>query len=174
MLSAVNSFFSNPEQIIFFVLALIAISGAVFMISLTKVVHMVLSMAVTFLSLAGLYVLLDAEFIAFVQVLIYAGAITILMMFGIMLTKHDQTEEKPKRPLHQTLLGISVVLFFGILFLAIQQLSLPVQEGLQVENNTAAIGEQLFTLHVIPFELVSLLLTVAFIGSIIVAKKEAE
>lgn len=144
------------------------------MITLSKLVHMILSLAVTFLSLAGLYVLLNAEFVAFAQVLIYAGAVTILMMFGIMLTKHEDAEDKAKRPRHRMLLGVSITLFFAVLFLAIQQLSLPAQDALQADNNTEAIGEQLFTLHVIPFELVSLLLTVAFIGSIIVAKKEAE
>ena len=65
------------EFIAFFVFAAIMIGGAVLMVSLEKVVHMVISMAAVFLCLAGMYVLLEAEFVAFVQVLIYAGAVSI-------------------------------------------------------------------------------------------------
>lgn len=71
------------------------ICGAVLMISLEKVVHMVISMAAVFLGLAGMFVLLEAEFVAFVQVLIYAGAVSILMIFGIMMTKHQPGEREP-------------------------------------------------------------------------------
>jgi NADH-quinone oxidoreductase subunit J len=136
---------------------------------------MVVSLAVTFLSLAGLYVLLNAEFVAFVQVLIYAGAISILMIFGIMMTKHESEETELKRPLHNWLLGIGIVAFFGILFFAIQNTSFPAPTAFDPgENNTEAIGTQIFTAHVIPFELMSVLLTVAFIGAIVLAKREEE
>lgn len=167
-------FISEPERILFLFFALLAIGGAVYMISFTKVVHMILALTVTFLSLAGLYLLLNAEFIAFVQVLIYAGALTILMMFGIMLTKHEAAEKPPKPRLHQTVLKISVSLLFIVLFVVIQQLSIPKQSAAQADIDTLTIGKQLFTQYVIPFELVSLLLTVAFIGSILIAKKEAD
>lgn len=169
-----TEFWLSGENIAFFIFAILIISGAVLMISFTRVVHMVVSLAFTFLGLAGLYVLLQAEFVAFVQVLIYAGAITILMVFGIVLTKHDAEEEEPKRPAHQTLLLLGVLGFFGILFFSIQQAVFPSQQTEVVADNTKAIGEQLFTGYVIPFELVSVLLTVAFIGAIIIAKREGE
>ncbi len=145
------------------------------MISFTKVVHMVVSLAFTFLSLAGIYIMLDAEFVAVVQILIYAGAITILMVFGIMMTKHQDVDVEPNRPLHSVGLLIGVIGLFGILFYAIQQSNIvPVTEFAAAEDNTRAIGEQLYTQHVIPFELVSVLLTVAFIGAIVLAKREEE
>ncbi|MEB3102507.1 NADH-quinone oxidoreductase subunit J [Ferviditalea candida] len=168
-------FFSQGENIAFAVFAVCIISGAIFMINFTKVVHMVLSLAFTFISLAGLYILLQAEFVAFVQVLIYAGAISILMIFGIMMTKHQTEEEQPKRPMHSLFLLIGVIGLLGILFYAIQNAPFPAPGNFQPgESNTQAIGELIFNQYVIPFELISVLLTVAFIGAIILAKREDE
>jgi NADH-quinone oxidoreductase subunit J len=170
-----TNFASSGSNWVFFVFALLAISGAIFMISYTKVVHMVVSLALTFISLAGLYILLQAEFVAIVQVLIYAGAITILMIFGIMLTKHKGEEVETHRPLHNILLLIGSLGLLGILFYAIQTAKFPDAATFNPgEDNTAEIGKLLFNAHVIPFELMSVLLTVALIGAIIIAKREEE
>jgi NADH-quinone oxidoreductase subunit J len=174
MLDNLVAFFSSGANIGFFVFALFAIGGAIFMISFTKVVHMVVSLAVTFLSLAGLYVLLHAEFLAFVQILIYAGAISILMIFGIMMTQHKHQEEGSKRPAHDVLLAIGALALFGVIFYAVQQTTFPQAEFPQIEDNTLEIGKLLFNKYVIPFELVSVLLTVAFIGAIVLAKREED
>lgn len=144
------------------------------MLSFTRVVDMVIAIALTFISLAGLYVVLDAEFVAAVQILIYAGAISILMIFGIMMTKHKQEENEPKRPWHKGLLLAGIVVFFGLIFYAIQKSELPSGEFHAPQDNTMEIGKLLFNAHVIPFELMSVLLTVAFIGAIIVAKREED
>ncbi|BBH23866.1 NADH:ubiquinone oxidoreductase subunit J [Paenibacillus baekrokdamisoli] len=164
------------EFVAFFVFSVIIISGAVLMVSFTKVVHMVVSLAAVFIGVAGMFILLDAEFLAFVQVLIYAGAVSILMIFGIMMTKHHSSAEENGRPLQETLSAIGALALFGILFYAIRKSDFPVPEkpfGLG-EDNTMEIGKLLFTSYVIPFELVSVLLTVAFIGAIVLAKKEAD
>lgn len=174
MLDDLLQFAADGSSLAFFIFALFAIGGAIFMINFTKVIHMVVALAFTFLSLAGLYVLLDAEFLAFVQVLIYAGAISILMIFGIMMTKHQGGEEEPKRPLYNGLLGIGVIALFGILFYGIQQATFPTDQMEPVQDNTLEIGKLLFNDYVIPFELVSVLLTVAFIGAIVLAKREEE
>lgn len=145
------------------------------MISLDKVVHMVVSMAAAFLGLAGMFVLLEAEFVAFVQVLIYAGAVSILMIFGIMMTKHHQGEREQVKPLHETLAAVGALSLFGLLFYAIRSTTFPDGQPFQAEeDNTMAIGQLLYTGYVIPFELLSVLLTVAFIGAIVLAKKEAD
>lgn len=144
------------------------------MISLEKVVHMVISMAAVFLGLGGMYVLLDAEFVAFVQVLIYAGAVSILMIFGIMMTKHSG-ENEPVRPLHEALVAVGALSLFGLIFYAIRTTDFPDAAAAEpAEDNTMAIGELLFSGYIVPFELLSVLLTVAFIGAIALAKKEAE
>ncbi|UUZ82588.1 NADH-quinone oxidoreductase subunit J [Paenibacillus sp. P26] len=175
MLGNIVSFLSSGENIAFFICAPLAIGGAIFMISFTKVVHMVTALALTFISLAGLYVVLNAEFVAVVQILIYAGAISILMIFGIMMTKHREgEEEEPKRPWHNGSLFVGAAGLFGIIFYAIQKTELPAGQFPQVQDNTLEIGKLLFNAHVLPFELMSVLLTVAFIGAIIVAKREED
>src|SRR4051795_2779939 len=84
----------SGEFIAFLLLALIAITGGILLLNLTKVIHMVLALVATFISIAGIYILLSAEFLAVVQILIYSGAITIIMLFGIMLTNPDKSSEE--------------------------------------------------------------------------------
>ncbi|WP_135557530.1 NADH-quinone oxidoreductase subunit J [Paenibacillus cymbidii] len=175
-LSNIPDLFASGRNIVFFLFALCAIGGAVYMISFTRVIHMVVALAFTFLSMAGFYVLLNAEFVAFVQILIYAGAISILMIFGIMMTKHrSEEEQEQRRPVHNVLLGIGVLALLGILFYAIQKSTFPDAQPFDGgQDNTLEIGNLLFNQYVIPFELMSVLLTVAFIGAIIVAKREED
>lgn len=167
-------FFSDGENIAFLILSVLIITGAVFMINLTRVVHMVTSLAFAFLGLAGLYIMLNAEFVALVQVLIYAGAITILMIFGIMMTNHSAEEEQPWRPWHHGLVLTGCLVFFAILFFVIGRADFQPNGFEAARHNTQEIGELLVRDHVISFELISLLLTTAFIGAIILAKKEDE
>ncbi|MNH87675.1 NADH-quinone oxidoreductase subunit J [compost metagenome] len=175
MFSGLGDFLSSGQNWAFFVFALLAIGGAIFMISFTKVVHMVVSLALTFISMAGLYVILEAEFVAFVQVLIYAGAISILMIFGIMMTKHRQGEQdEPKRPWHSALTFIGALGLFGILFYAIQSSTFTQGTFDAGKDNTMEIGKLLYSQYVIPFEIMSVLLTVAFIGAIVIAKREED
>ncbi|GGG84919.1 NADH-quinone oxidoreductase subunit J [Paenibacillus radicis (ex Gao et al. 2016)] len=165
----------NGEFAAFFIFSTIIVCGAVLMISLQKVVHMVISMAGVFLGLAGMFVLLEAEFVAFVQVLIYAGAVSILMIFGIMMTNHQDAGGEKVLPLHEGLAAIGALALFGLLFYAIRTTDfpdpLPFQGG---EENTMKIGQLLYTGYIVPFELLSILLTVAFIGSIAIARRLPE
>jgi NADH-quinone oxidoreductase subunit J len=175
MITNVINFFTNGESVMFFLLALGAISGVVLMNSLTKVIHSVVSLAITFLCLGGLYILLQAEFVAMVQVLVYGGAITILMVFGIMMTKHDQVEaEEQKTSPQQIGVFAGAVGLFAVLFYAIQKAEFLPSTFHPGADNTKQIGLEMYNLHVIPFEIISLLLTVAFIGAIVLAKREEE
>ncbi|TCZ76801.1 NADH-quinone oxidoreductase subunit J [Paenibacillus albiflavus] len=173
MLSGLSEFFSSGANWVFLLFAMMAIGGALYMISFTRVVHMLMSAALTFISLAGIYFLLEAEFVAVAQILIYAGAISILMIFGIMMTNHRSGDEGLTPPLHTGLAFIVVLAFFGILFFAIQntlfQAAPPFDPG---NDNTLELGKLFFSKYVIPFELMSVLLTVAFIGAVIIAKRE--
>ncbi|TJY41905.1 NADH-quinone oxidoreductase subunit J [Cohnella pontilimi] len=162
------------EFVAFFSLAVCAIVGAVMALNFTKVVHMALSLAFTFIALAGLFVVLEAEFVAFVQVLLYVGAITILMIFGIMMTKHQGEGQEPSRPLLETLGAIGCLALLGILIFAIRDANFPADSAPLPLDTTREIGKLLFTQMAVPFELVSVLLTVAFIGAVALAKREED
>lgn len=165
----------DVSLVLFFVLAFAAIGGAVFMLNLYKVVHMVVSLAFTFLALAGMYLMLEAEFVAFAQVMIYTGAITILMLYGIMLTRHDLLELQVQRLGHQIWTALGVAGLFLFLFFAIMDSPWPGPGGeMLAEHNVAAIGESLFTHYVIPFELASVLLLVALVGAVVLARREEQ
>ena len=164
----------NGEMLAFFILALIAISGGVLMMNLRKVVHIIIALAFTFISIGGLYVLLSAEFLAFVQVLMYGGAITIVMLFGIMLTKHDDREQPVANTRRAIFAFIGVVIFFIIMFVGINDLSFdPVQTNLH-EENVRQIGMQIYTKYIIPFEIVGVILLVALVGAVSLAKNDRE
>lgn len=156
----------------FFLLSLSAILGGVMMLNSTKVMHMMLSLVLTFISIAGIYVLLSAEFVAVVQILIYSGAVTILMIFGIMLTKHDIESEKPKRNWRNIAALIGIVVFGVVMFLGVNGLSIDASDVDLATNNTKNIGLQLFTNHIVPFEVMSVLLLIALVGAIILAKSD--
>lgn len=164
----------SGEFIAFMGLALAAVIGGVLLLNLSNVMHMVVALVFTFVSIAGIYVLLSAEFVAAVQILIYSGAITIIMLFGIMLTRHDDTSEAPGNKWRKFALFLGVLGFAAVFYLGIYNLDLPQMENTLHEENTLQIGEALYSKFVIPFELTSVLLLVALIGAIILAKKDDE
>ncbi|MCP8967894.1 NADH-quinone oxidoreductase subunit J [Ectobacillus ponti] len=166
----------SGELIAFMALALIAIMGGVLMLNLTKVMHMMLALVFTFLSIAGLYIMLSAEFVGVVQVLIYSGAIAIIMVFGIMLTNHDD-ETDTKGKWRGFLVFLGVLAFGGVMYFAVNRVDFAangVAEAALHEQNTKQIGELLYTKYIIPFEVTSVLLLVALVGAIILAKKDDE
>ncbi|MDR4929032.1 NADH-quinone oxidoreductase subunit J [Peribacillus simplex] len=164
----------SGELIAFIGLALVAILGGVLLITLTKVVHMVIALVFTFLGIAGIYMLLSAEFVAIVQILIYSGAITIVMLFGIMLTKHQENDAPAKWGWGKFSLLAAIAGFAVAVYLGIYNLDIPVQPTALHEENTKQIGIELFSKYVIPFEVMSVLLLVALVGAIVLAKKDDE
>ncbi|MCP8617454.1 NADH-quinone oxidoreductase subunit J [Salirhabdus salicampi] len=162
----------NGELILFLLLSAMSIIGGILMITLRQVIHMVLALVVTFLSLAGVYFMLSAEFVAVVQILIYSGAVTIVLIFGIMLTKYKATDHGSRNTLRTTIVGIGVLAFFLIVYRAIRHLYIEGEATTLHVNNTEQIGEKLFAHYVIPFELVSVVLLVALVGAVVLTKGE--
>jgi NADH-quinone oxidoreductase subunit J len=166
----------SGEFLAFIALALVAIIGGVLLLNLTKVVHMVVALVFTFISIAGIYILLSAEFLAVVQVLIYSGAISIIMLFGIMLTKHNDEEEAAAKGgrWRKAFLLLGVLAFGAVFYIGIYNLDFGSTPAALHENNAEQIGISLFSDYVIPFELMSVLLLVAFVGAIVLSKKDEE
>jgi len=164
----------SGEMLAFLGLAFVAVLGGILLIQLTRVVHMVLALVFTFVSIAGIYFLLSAEFVAVVQILLYSGAITIVMLFGIMLTNNQKQEEETGNGWRKILLLLGILGFAFAVYIGIYNLDIPVQPTTLHEANTEQIGIALFSKFVIPFELMSVLLLVALVGAIVLAKKDDE
>ncbi|MEH7110384.1 MULTISPECIES: NADH-quinone oxidoreductase subunit J [Bacillaceae] len=163
----------SGEFIAFMALALVAIIGGVLLINLNKVVQMVVALIFTFVSIAGIYILLSAEFVAAVQVLIYSGAITIIMLFAIMLTKpYDDESDSKSSKWKKVLIFLGVVGFAFAFYIGIYNFPIEQVPTTLHENNTLQIGKALYSKYIIPFEFVSVLLLVALIGAIVLAKRE--
>ncbi|MBI2848836.1 MAG: NADH-quinone oxidoreductase subunit J [Chloroflexi bacterium] len=155
---------------VFVLLGVMTLGSALAVVSLRNVVHAALFLIVSFCGIAGLFVLLNADFLAAVQILIYAGAIAILMIFAIMLTQNA-----PKgSPANERRIPafIIAVLMMGTIGLSLYQTLWPFSSESPLQQTTAVIGAALFNKFVLPFEVASVLLLAAMIGAIILSREE--
>lgn len=164
----------TPELAIFFVLAAIAVIGALSLILQRHPIHSALSLIVVMIALAGLYLLMGAEFVAAVQIIVYGGAIMVLFVFVIMLLNAG-AEERTNVSKLAGVAGIPLaVALLGFLAAAIARSNEPAQAGVQSGTlaNTKEISMMLFKDFVYPFELTSFLILVAILGAIVLAQRE--
>jgi NADH-quinone oxidoreductase subunit J len=145
----------------FYILIALAIVPAAAILFVRNVLDAALCLMVSLLAIAGLYILLNASFLAIVQILVYAGGILLLIMFGIMITR--QQEEIQKKRLITTLLLAAVL--SGLLFTGIQDIDATMQPG--AEPSASDIGVSLMTRYAVPFEIGGILLLVSMIGAMI-------
>jgi len=131
-------------------------------------------LVLTIVSLAGLFVLLHAFFLAAVQVLVYAGAVMVLFLFVIMLL--DLKAEERRRMKLLAVVGglISAGAILGIFLRSLLNAPLGAAESPSLEGGTAALGRLLFTQYLLPFEVVSMLLLVAIVGVVLLSKKDPQ
>ena len=165
------------ESALFFIFAILATVSGILVVVQSKPVHSVIFLIINFFCLAVLYLLLNAQFIAAVQIIVYAGAIMTLFLFVVMLLNLDLEDRAKKMHLTQKLLGIVLGLFFffniGILIQGNQfhfKKGIHTIEKIHAAGNTASIAEALFTDYLLPFEAASILLLVAIVGAIVLAK----
>ena len=161
--------------IVFGILSFFIVISAIMVVTLKNIFHCALALVMCLFSVAGIYVLLNAEFLAAAQVLIYVGAVAILMIFAVMLTTKLASQNIIQVTENYLAAGfISFVFFAGVWFLLRQTdagIWRHATKDLPV-NNTEIIGKYLMTQFVLPFEVVSLLLMAAMIGAIVLARKE--
>ena len=168
------------HAIAFYVLAAFILGFAVLVISTRNTVHSVLFLVLDFLFVAALYVLLGAPFLAVIQVLVYAGGIVVLYLFVVMLVNLKRPPEAHQDPRRRTRLGfgLSVAVLVELVAIATYSYARPAAPlaaatpSLPVSGNTEQVGWMLYTSYLIPFEIASMLLLVAMIGAIILAKRE--
>jgi NAD(P)H-quinone oxidoreductase subunit 6 len=161
------------HQFTFFIISAVVIASALLVVTLRNIFHSLLFLALSFLGVAGVYILLSADFLAAVQVIVYIGAIIVLMMFALMLTHRVMTSN-----LSQTLGQWWVTSFpvtLGILTILLKVLVFNpwgLKEPAKFQPTTGIIGKALLTKYVLPFELASIVLLVAMIGAIVLAKED--
>jgi NADH-quinone oxidoreductase subunit J len=162
----------NAEQVLFFLFATVAVLGAVSLILQRHPIHSALSLIVVMVSLAGLYLLLGAEFIAAVQVIVYGGAIMVLFVFVIMLLNAG-VEERTNLSRMARYVGVPLgVVLTAALAWKLWGTPAAAPQALPVES-TRALSMMLFREYVLPFELTSILILIAILGAVVLAKKES-
>ncbi len=161
--------------IAFYALAITILGNAALVVFARNIVHSVLFLAITFISMAGLFLLLDADFIAAIQVLVYAGAVCIMVVFGIMLIQRPDMKDTNLFNT-QLIAGTGVVaLVFALCAILAGRTAWTDLVATQAvpENTIQVIGALLMSKYVIPFEVVAILLLVALIGAIVIARDES-
>jgi len=166
--------------ITFVVTALAAVFAAVMVVARRNPIHSAMFLILNFLCIAVLYLLLNFQFIAIIQVMIYAGAIMMLVIFVIMLLSTEEEGRRRKFPVpFSTMLGVILVfILFALLVFGVAVRVLPGEQGEFTPERIAQLGDiktiagLLFTKFLFPFEVASIILLVGIIGAVILSKKE--
>ncbi|HEY2957353.1 MAG TPA: NADH-quinone oxidoreductase subunit J [Actinomycetota bacterium] len=161
------------QEVAFLVLAVVGGLAGLLVVTSRNVVHAALWLVVALASIAGVFLLLAAPFVAFVQVIIYVGAIVVLILFGIMLTRapvgRRVLDNSPRARIGALLIG-------GGVFVMLTWFMAEAWGGKRIASHAAtstqALGEAIFKNYVLPFEAVSVLLLAALIGAIVLARRD--
>ena len=162
------------SQLVFIILSALTLFSALFTVFTRHPMYSVLSLIVCFFTIAGHYILLNAQFLAITHVIVYAGAIMVLFLFVVMLLNLNAASEPHKAPK----LRIAATLSGGMLFLTLiaalrsSSLSTTSQADQSYLGSVQHVGQKLFTDYLLPFEISSILFLSAMIGAVVLAKKE--
>jgi NADH-quinone oxidoreductase subunit J len=165
----------SAQEWVFAGLAVVGSLAALRLVTARNVVHAALYLVLALATIGGVYLLLAAEFVAWVQILIYVGAIVILFLFGLMLTRAPIGRAALDNQQRGVAFLIAAFILGGLVFLV--QGAFPWGSGRQISpvagsGSTGALGESLFRSYVLPFEAVSFLLLAALIGAIVLSRRD--
>jgi NADH-quinone oxidoreductase subunit J len=166
------------EAVAFYLFAACILGFGVLVVTSQNPVHSVIFLVLDFLSVAGLYVVLGAQFVAAIQVLVYAGGIVVLYLFVVMLVNVKRPPEAFSAPGRHSRLGLVLAgaVLLELVVIAVWSRvaptpSMPAAEAFPVAGNTEQVGWLLYTSYLVPFEVASMLLLVAMIGAIVLARR---
>lgn len=161
-------------QIVLFVFfALITLGAALMVVTTRNLLHSALWLIAAFFGIAAIFVMLQAEFLAVVQVLIYIGAISTLIIFAVMLTRRIMDPQQPRFNSQWGLVGGFAALLFVGLAAVVTRVAWPVVAGAAPADAIQQLGAGFVGAYVVPFEVASILLVVAMIGAIIIARERS-
>lgn len=158
--------------IAFYVIAATTVGSALMVAAVRDLVHAVLFLVLSFVGVAGIYVVLSADFVAMAQVLIYAGAISVLLVFAIMLTPSSDRRNSDTAFQGPALILAGLVL--AVTVFVIYDTDWRIADRGQFAATAASLGRAFFTPYVVPFEVASVLLVVAMVGAILLTQEEGE
>ena len=159
-------------NIIFYIISLIVIISAFFVVLSKNIVHAAFSLLFTLFGIAGLYIFLGADFLGAVQIILYVGGILVLILFGVMLTTNVLNIKVYEEGISMFKgFVISFIIFLLLLFVEIRIVRWDVVES-PITPTIHKIGNVLLTRYLFPFEIVSVLLLSVIIGSVIIARKD--
>lgn len=161
-------------EVLFYILAVIAVVASIGVVTIPNVVHAALMLIVSLLSVAGFYILLSNEFLALVQILIYAGTVVIIVLLGLMLTRGRQNLPSVEAGAQWPLALIGSLVLMGVLLTAVLDAEWPRDAGQVTLVSINTLGSALFRDWLLPFEIVSVVLLVALIGAVVIAHQEEE
>ncbi len=172
-------------SVAFYLIAAVLIGSALAVVGSRNIVHAALFLVAVFGAASGIYILLNAEFIAIVQILVYAGAVTILMLFAIMLTQNSMARNSNPFSGQWWLAGLICVLLGGGIIYAVStspmalgsaSSSMDLGGAISVSGTVARLGQLLYSpfaySYVLPFEIASVVLLAAIIGAIVIGREE--
>jgi len=158
-------------NVMFWILAVITLGSALLMVLNKNIFHSALFMVVTFIGVASMYVMLQADFMAAVQILVYAGAIAIFIIFGVMLTVRGNMKQTNLFSGNVEFAGLISLAFVVINAIMVTRTDWPLSTATPPEETVSTIAELMLTKFVVPFEVAAILLLVALLGAVIIAKE---
>ncbi|KUO60624.1 NADH-ubiquinone oxidoreductase subunit 6 [bacterium BRH_c32] len=164
----------NLYDLIFYLFAAVTLLSAAVVVSSKNIIYSAFSLVLTFFGVAGLYILLGADFIGVVQILVYVGGIMILLLFGVMLTNKITSVDIRTGTVNVLPSAIAIGVFMGLvtsIMIWTKWVSLPTETPLTTTNE---LGKLLITEYVLIFELLAILLLVALIGAASIARRDKE
>lgn len=161
------------QELVFAAIAAVTLLGAFLAVWLKNVFHNALSLILCLFGVAALFIYLDAEFLAVIEVIIYIGAISIAIIFAIMLSRPWSHAQAPRSSAKIARAALSAALLFGGLVMLTRRTVWPLS-GPGGDFSMRAIGKSLLTVYALPFEAVSLVLLVAIIGALIVSSSKED
>ncbi len=166
----------SAVEVVFLLLSLVAVASALLVVTTRNMVHAALWLVVTLGSVAGIFLVLAAEFVAWVQVLIYVGAVVVLLLFALMLTKAPtgpQTDLNVRRALPAALVAVLVAaLLVTTVVAGFQGVEIDLDKA--VVGSAETTGSTIFQQWVLPFEVLSVLLLAALVGAIVLSRGRAD
>jgi NADH-quinone oxidoreductase subunit J len=158
-------------EVFFYIFAATVIAGALGVVLIRSIVYASLFLIASLLGVAGIYVLLSVEFLALVQVLIYGGAVMVLILFALMLTRTQELRQKLDGD-QKPLAAVVALVLAGAMVAAVTQTDWPGDVGVLTTIPLNDIGDALFGRWAVPFEIASLVLLVALVGAIVISMQE--